>query len=128
MTLIPGQPYPDLPAWEDVSSGLTNEWNVSQSGLFLRAFAEGNTVSLMGRVSVGAKRIAGALPAHLRPNGSQGLTSLIMQGPSCIVEIWGGGEIVMSNFSLGLSESQMIATYKGKQLFFSGVYPRVVPA
>lgn len=124
MTLVPNQPYPDLPAWEEVSSALTNEWNVNQAGLFLRAFSEGNTVNLMGRISIGAARVAGILPVHLRPNGSQGLTSLIMKGPSCIVEIWGGGEIVMSNFSLGLTEGQMITQYKGDQLFFSGSYPR----
>jgi len=128
VTLIPNQPYPDLPAWEDLAASLTNGWTVNLAGLFLRGFTEANTVTLVGRVTVGDARIAGVLPTHLMPNGSQGLTALVMKGPSCIVEIWAGGQIVMSNFSLGLTESQMITQYRGEQLFFSGTYPRKTPA
>lgn len=129
MTLIPNQPYPDLPAWEDISGVLTNGWNVDVAGLFLRVFAEANTVTLMGRVRVGSDRIAGVLPDRFMPTGgTQGLTSLVMRGPSCIVEIWGGGQIVMSNYSLGVTAAQMIAQYQGEQLFFSGTYPRKTPA
>lgn len=124
MILTPNQPYPDLPAWEDIDGILTNDWNVNINGLFLRAFTAGNTVDVMGRLHIGTNRIAGILPERFRSPTSQGLTALIMQGPSCIVEIWGGGEIVMSSYSLGLSQAQMIATYQGKQLFFSGSYPR----
>lgn len=126
MTLIPNQPYPDLPAWENLASALANGWNVDLAGLSIQAFAEANTVSIFGRVNIGSARIGGYLPEHLIPNGAQGLTALIMKGPSCIVEIWGGGQIVMSNFSLGLTESHMIAQYQGQQLFFSGSYPRKV--
>jgi len=126
MTLIVNQPFPNLPAWEDLSGILVNEWNTAIAGLSLRGYIEGNTVHLSGRVHIGAARIAGVLPSHLIPGESQGLTALVMKGPSCIVEIWPGGQLVMSNFSLGLTEAQMIAEYKGDQLFFSGNYPRGV--
>lgn len=128
MTLIPGQPYPDLTGWEDVRDLLQNGWNTGKNGLFMNAHADGNNVDIMGRVVIGTSRTAMLLPPHLRPtSNTQGMLGVIIPMVPVIVEIRPAGDVNLSNFSLGMTETQMIEQFGGSQLFFQGSYPRRSP-
>lgn len=133
MTLIPNQPYPDLPAWEDLESILVNGWGVPGAAQSLQGYAEKNSVTIFGRVQIGTSHIIGPLPDHLRAIRPLSVQALILGGPSCLVELQGGTasggwQLVMSAYSLGLTNAQMIATYGGKYLSIAGSYPRKVPS
>lgn len=129
MTLIPNQPYPDLPAWEDLESILVNGWGIPGAAQSLQAVAEKNSVTLFGRIQIGSSQVIGDLPNHLRAIRPISVPALILGGPSCLVELQGtatvgGWQLVMSAYSLGMSNAQMIATYGGMYLSIAGSYPR----
>lgn len=128
MALVSGQPYPDLTAWEDIRDLLESGWNVAKNGLFMSAQAEGNNVDIMGRVVIGTSRTAMLLPPHLRPtSNTQGMLGVIIPMVPVIVEIRPAGDVNLSNFSLGMTEAEMITQFSGKQLFFQGSFPRRSP-
>ena len=129
MSLIPNQPYPDLPAWEDLASILVNGWGVPGAAQSFQGYAEKNSVTVFGRVQIGASHVIGDLPQHFRAIRPLSVQALILGGPSCLVELQGGAatggwQLVMSAYSLGLTNAQMIATYGGKYLSIAGSYPR----
>ncbi len=66
---------------------------------------------------------------HLRAIRPLSVQALILGGPSCLVELQGGTasggwQLVMSAYSLGMTNAQMIAEYQGKYLSIAGSYPR----
>jgi len=133
MTLIPNQPYPDLPAWEDLEPILANGWGVPGAAQSLQGYAEKNSVTIFGRVQVGTSHVIGDLPQHLRAIRPLSVQALILGGPSCLVELQGGAssggwQLVMSAYSLGMTNAQMIAAYQGKYLSIAGSYPRKAAA
>lgn len=86
-------------------------------------------MTIFGRVQIGTSHIIGDLPNHLRAITPVSAQALILGGPSCLVELQGGTasggwKLVMSAYSLGLSNAQMIATYGGMYLSLAGSYPR----
>ena len=129
MTLIPNQPYPNLPAWEDLEPILENGWAVPGAAQSLQGYAEKNTVTLFGRVQIGTSHIIGDLPNHLRAITPLSVQAMILGGPACLVELMGsytpgGFRLAMSSYSLGMTREQMIATYGGMYLSLAGSYPR----
>lgn len=128
MTLIPNQPFPDLPSWEDLSPILINGWDTPGSAQSLQGIGYQNTVDIFGRVQIGSHQIIGILPQHLQAASSYSVPALILGGPSCLVEVQGGYRLLMSAFSLGMTDAQMIATYQGKYLSIVGSFPRRIVA
>lgn len=133
MNLIPNQPYPGLPAWQDLEPELLNGWAVPGLHQSLQGMAVQNSVTLFGRVQIGTSHIICALPEKLKAIRPISLPALILGGPSCLVELQGnesrgGWQLAMSAYSLGMSNEAMVAAYQGKYLSLAGSYPRKYPA
>ncbi|TAP26868.1 hypothetical protein [Arthrobacter sp. S41] len=129
MTLVPNQPYPDLIAWEDLESILISGWGVPGDYQSLQGKADKNDVTIFGRVQIGDLHIFANVPLHLSPARPISLNAQILGGPSCLVELQyrssvGIYQMVLSAFSLGMTNAEVIATYKGKYLSIFGTYPR----
>lgn len=132
MSLIPNQPYPDSPVWEDLSPTLINGWGVPGILQSLQAIVEKNSVTIFGGVQIGTSHIMAPLENRFRPILPISVQALILGGPTCLVELQGnettgGRQLVLSAFSLGMTNEQMIATYGGMYLSIFGSYPRRTP-
>lgn len=124
MTLIPGQPFPDLPAWESIEGIFANGW-IGHGTRFLRLFVEANNITVSGRLIIGnERRVAGYVPERFWPPVAQSMPAFIQGGPPCIMEFWVGGGLALSNTSLGMTEAEMLTMYAGKDVYISGSYPR----
>lgn len=124
MTLIPNQPYPDKPGWETVAGIFINGW-IGEGTRYLRAMQSDNSLEVSARIVIGSQaRIAGYMPARLRPAINQNLLGFIQGGPQVVMELWTNGALALSNNSLGLSEAEMLAQFAGRDVYFAGVMPR----
>lgn len=132
MTVLPGQPYPDRPAWEDLSPMLFNGWGVPGEAQNLQAFVDGNTVTIFGRVQIGASTHAMVIPEHMEPIRQASLDALILRGPTCQMEIRthpsnGRWNLFLSGYALNLSGAEMLEKYAGMYVSIRGSYPRRMP-
>ena len=110
--LVPGQPYPGLPGWQDLSGHLANGWHLGNSRDYLKVLIEGNTQTIRGRVRIGTSReMTGVLPGWVAPGGSLGAstesaivwtTSGSSAGTeSCVVELWNSNVLALTNNTIG---------------------------
>ena len=119
MVLMPGNPYPDGKAWEDLSPLLVNGWSATGARYF-SALADGNTADLTGALTVGGEsRTFATLPRHLWPQRVQTFYALLRDYGMIEVQI---SATTGSCFPLSLSWPGELAV--GKALLFNHRYQR----
>ncbi|GAA2940834.1 hypothetical protein ACFO7V_16905 [Glutamicibacter bergerei] len=124
MTLIPNQPYPNLPAWETITGIFLNGW-IGEGVYYLRALQGSNSTEISARIRIGSeRRIAGYMPTRFHPALNQNLLGFIQGGPQVVMEFWSSGALALSNNSLSMTEAEMLAVYGGRDVYFAGVIPR----
>lgn len=126
--LIPGQPYPGLPAWEDLSGLLTNGWMIGEltgnNRDYLRGFLDANSAMVQGRIRIGTDRVASlALPAAYRPDGTASSPAATVRGVGpAEVEVWRDGRVVLPHNSI--TQGSRAEHYEGELFVFTITYPR----
>lgn len=126
--LIPNQPYPTLPAWEDLSDLLANGWEIGETTGnnrdYLRGFLDPNTATVMGRLRIGTDRVATvSLPWSYRPDGTATSPSATVRGVGpAEVEIWRDGRVVLPHNSI--TQGSRAEHYEGELFVFTITYPR----
>ena len=128
MTLVPNQPYPNLPAWEDLTPELMNGWSTEGRLQYFQALSDRNSAEFAGRLLIGTTKVICRLPEHLRASAPRFIQGLIIGGPICLIELQGSGgsfyQLSLYADSLGMTDTEMMNTYSGQYLSLSGKYTR----
>lgn len=128
MNLVPNQPYPDLPAWEDLAPILMNGWSTAGRLQYFQALSDRNSAEFSGRLLIGTTKVICRLPEHLQASAPRFIQALIIGGPTCLVQLQGdsGNFYQLSLYapSLGMTDTEMMNTYRGEYLSLAGKYTR----
>lgn len=123
LPLLEGQPYPRLPAWEDLSVVLANRWQITQTIEYLCGFSGENTATIMGRLRIGSDRVIGPLPDTYLPAGQQASPTAAVRGIGpAEVEVWNSGNLVLPHYVV--DPSRRTEFYTGETFVFTITYPR----